>query len=445
MKRYNSNEIVRELDENLFSEDVNAASLLDCQRLDLQAVKRAPLRVRIIFKGLASRAGLEEVNALLAANGCPALYARSFLEATLIYALTHGMDFTGWLRVMVRCGGLRESQGGSQYFRDGRITYGELRRYVLENSEAECDEARTSLLTRRLSAGLAGLPEGEEELLRYLEDNLAAFSPVREKTRYYFCKYLYGYLSEAVDGCLSHRGGSSEEEYVEALGELVKVQSYLERNRSATEKEVLNQLDASSLSLRGIFDNFNYFYGESVTAGWPDLLDEAYIDGEVPDAIKRKYLKALGRGGADADANRLDREFSRAVREREAELDERGGERCGEAALRKYLRGELDIDRTTLLSFLLFFSGSGGRGAARDLTAERVDGILRNCGYPALDPGAAFDGFISGALNCRSRFDLMSYVEGAVAGSVRKGENSPFYRAYRKSVSYAKQFESSVR
>ncbi len=437
---------LKELPDELFSDSGTVDTILNCSSLDRKEIARAPMRVRILISALLGRASLESVNAELKANGCPELYARSFLEATLIYAFSHGMGLGEWLALQQDCEDVRRKLAPSAYFNSGTITFGELERYVLDNSDTEQDIARTRTLTQHMSSELKSLLPGEAPLHDFLERNLAAFSPAREKTRYYFCKYLYYYLLVKIELYLSsRRSGNGLELNLEQLCMLIKISSHLERHKSDNEAMIWEQLRRSSISLGGIFDNFNYFFFDFVTTEWLDLLDEDYDEDSslIPDSIKRKYLRTIGRK-EDAELNgaALDSAFALAQEQRAEELDSSvSGERCGEAAMRRYLRGEVDMDRTTLLCMLLFCSSAAVLPPEQLLNEQRVQEILVNCGYPGLKSGDAFDDFVRDAVNCRNMEALWSVVRGNVSASVKAGENSFLYRSYRHSVSNRKQLE----
>ena len=62
---------------------------------------------------------------------------------------------------------------------------------------------------------IARLETGRKEFRQFLNANIRSFSPVREKTRYYFCKYLYYYLEDKIG------------QYTQALGKSLPAQEYL--------------------------------------------------------------------------------------------------------------------------------------------------------------------------------------------------------------------------
>lgn len=79
-------------------------------------------------------------------------------------------------------GGVRGSvpgRPGRRIFSGKKITYGELERYVEENSLQEGDHMGTAMVTRKMDVGLAGASD-LAGLKQFLAANLQSFSAVRE-------------------------------------------------------------------------------------------------------------------------------------------------------------------------------------------------------------------------------------------------------------------------
>lgn len=68
--------------------------------------------------------------------------------------------------------------------------------------------------------------------------------------------------------------------------------------------------------------------------------------------------------------------------------------RSGENTVRKYIKGGLDLDRTTFISFLIFFGNATPLPDGYQINAGRLDTILRECGFPTLNPSDSFDDFV---------------------------------------------------
>ena len=58
--------------------------------------------------------------------------------------------------------------------------------------------------------------------------------------------------------------------------------------------------------------------------------------------------------------------------------------RSGEKSVRNYIKGTVDIDRTTLVCYLLFLGQESLLHKERVITRERLDEILGQCGYGIL-------------------------------------------------------------
>ena len=78
--------------------------LLDaCMSLNESAIRRVPLRYRIIALGFVKGFTLDELNEKLVQNGCPKLYSRNFWEATLIFAFLHRCSYDQWRQLQAQC------------------------------------------------------------------------------------------------------------------------------------------------------------------------------------------------------------------------------------------------------------------------------------------------------------------------------------------------------
>ena len=125
----------------------------------------------------------------------------------------------------------------------------------------------------------------------FLEENIRSFSLNREKTRYYFCKYLYYDLLTKIDAFLAaaESGSVSEETY--ALLTMFKGVQTLKRKKM-TPKEIRAFLMQADISCGGVFGAFNYFYFEYVSSDWMDVLIEYCGSLDSLPARDRKRLAA---------------------------------------------------------------------------------------------------------------------------------------------------------
>ncbi len=110
----------------------------------------------------------------------------------------------------------------------------------------------------------------------------------------------------------------------------------------------------------------------------------------------------------------------------------------GENVIRKYIRGVLDVDRTTLICFLLFFSSGTELPPEEVLSRERLDNILEECGFYALDNEREFDDFI---LYYMEAEDPASYLVDEVMRYAQMEKNSPLYKTFLESRSMEEEWE----
>ena len=129
----------------------------------------------------------------------------------------------------------------------------------------------------------------------------------------------------------------------------------------------------------------------------------------------------------------LDRQYSLEEQE-QAGSAVRGYQknRSGEKSVRSYIKGTLDLDRTTLICYLLFFGKEFLNHRERRLTRERLDRILLECGYPALRGNDDFDSFLLQYLAAEDRVD---YLMESVTKRAMEEKNFYLYHMYRGSVS----------
>lgn len=433
------------LSQDMYNIGSEGAALEDCFSGDPSLLKATPLRYRIIALGFARHMRAEEVNAKLIENGCPALYSRNMWEAALIFAFQNDMSYRQWRTFSDEIREITEQQGGSEWFSGSRITLRELEQYVTENSADGGDSLRTEMRTRYLDDSIARLGNDAESFRAFLRANVHSFSLSREKTRYYFCKYLYYYLTGRIEdyfeACRKKQGIGH------ALAEMsaLKVITKLRRNLSMPEAEKRALIRDSVISCGELFDAFSYFFFGYVSLDWADVLLEGCDDPEQIEPSLRKALANKLRKGRPEWRGLSDTEVIEEKLRGENETDNTGNEygknRTGEWTLMKFIKGTLDIDRTVLLCFLLFFSTDTQLSPEHRITEARLQQILSACGYAQLDIENDFDWFVLEFLESRHPRQL---VNDLVAESAERQENSFLYRVYCGAVNNNEQLKQTM-
>ena len=156
-----------------------------------------PGRLAVLAEGFARNLTLEKVNERLEDEGYETLYARSFYEAGLIYAFSHQLSYDRWMELYRKYMEkyTEQAKGKKQSFPKGKITLKNLEKYVRENSSEQLEtEMLTSFMEREIIDS-----QSEEDFFHFMDRNAENFSAVREKARYYFCKYLYLYIRQKID------------------------------------------------------------------------------------------------------------------------------------------------------------------------------------------------------------------------------------------------------
>ncbi len=434
--------IVGQMIEDMCGMTVGDDLLEACMSLRPEAIRNVPLRYRIIALGFVKRFTLDELNRKLAEQGCPQLYSRSFWEATLIFAFKNGLSYERWKQIQAQCRDIYDGLEDPGWFREKRITYAALQAYVQENSSTCGSLLVTEAQTRLLQQGLLTVGDDVRALRQFLLANVCSFSGVREKTRYYFCKYLCYWLDRRIENYFEacRRGKGIDE----ALSELLclKVVTVLRRNLTMPEEEKRAAIRQSALSCSEIFDAFNYFYFGYVSVDWVEALMECYERAEEIPAVHKAALAQVFRKGRPEWKKKSDDEIIR-LKLREAESlalapgsREAGRKRDGENALYKYIQGTRDIDRSVLICFLLFFASDAQMPDAHRLTVERLQSILIQCGYPALDTEDDFDWFAVEFLESSRPMELVTEV---MIDYARHHQNSFLYHVYGHAVQYEEE------
>lgn len=444
--------LINELQQNA---DVDMF-LAESMTFDPHKVMRIPLRYRIIALGFVKHYTLSELNEKLLGMGCAQLYARSMREASLIYAFHNGMSYQEWRQLSAKCDDLIKSRSlEDRFFLNRTVSMQDLSNYLASNSDKTGFELETGKITQRMQKHLLEAASGNGSFETFLEENIRAFSPVREKTRYYFCKYLYFDLLTKIDEFLATMQSEMPSEEAYSLLAMFKGVQTLKRKKM-TPNEVRDFLMHTDISCGGVFDAFNYHFFEYVSSDWMDVLIE-YCGTltSLPEKDKKRLADSLRKSNPKMYSALSDEQIllkkQSEVEASEQELDnaysldgtDRGYQRnrSGENAIRKYIKGELDIDRTTLICFLLFFGSDSRLSAENAIQENRLNEVLRSCGFPPLRPEDEFDSFVLGYLDAD---DPTEFLMEEVTNRALEEENFYLYRVYNLSSSYREDFEKLI-
>lgn len=426
--------------DRITAEFMNAGTaeqmLADCMSMKPKKMARVPLRYRIIALGFAQGSSLDELNALLLAQDCPQLYARSYLESSLIFAFKNGLSYEKWKALCLQCEQIRSTSGSEEsFFPHKKISFRELENYVVTCSEQEAARLKTRQMTRILEQNILSLRGNTTDFQQFFVANLHAFSEVREKTRYYFCKYLYVYIQEKIEdfAALAAKRKLKGTDFVQLM--VLKGITPLKRKKM-TPEDMREFLYGCDISCGEIFSDFNYFYFQYVSADWTQILIEYLGDPEELTPEQAQSLTAALRQQHPQKAALTDDElltwaFSCDI---DAQTDAETN-RLGETTIRKYIKGSLDIDRTTLLCFLLFF-GRHIRQTDLSVTPDRLDNILQECGFQTLDKEDAFDSFVLRFLRSK---DPVECLMDEVTSYAIDGENFYLYHLFWSAGSQSAQ------
>ena len=424
----------------------------------LKGVKRSDLkgRIAVIAEALNQGVSLDEVNNLLVSKGFEKLYARSFDESIIIYAFCNHLTFEEWQALDQK---IRERFEESQSISMNNLLSGTLKRSKLKEylqSESAGEGYVTGVMTGLMSKELEEC-RTEEELAHYLTNHLKNFTDTREKARYYFCKYLNEYIEDKCSRYLKAAKSGSKRSQLLALEDIsflkplteLKREAELDRNKMSYEdKEAF--LEETSVVPGGIFDEFSYYYGY-ITVDWIELIFERFgSPDEWDEELKADIVEVLGYR-EDETEQKL-RELEAEIIEREEQLDqeynrESGTDRkklyqryrAGENYFRAFLNGSRDINRETLIAFILFISKKMELKGAMRVDAARLNIILDNCGFKQLKPkDNEFDRFIIEFIGSKTPFIVM---EDRVDEQICQGKNFDFYKVYSNAYSHTDEIQ----
>ncbi len=408
-----------------------------------ETASQVPLRYRLIGLGFMKRQNLDELNEVLEKHGYRSLYVRNSFECTLIYAFRHRLAYGEWKKVFAACDTVRsirvQSDGSPDaFFQGNKITFGELEDYVVSYSNVSEKGLQTKKLTCVMNKEVQKLGSDYSDFFRFYASAMDDFTDVHEKARYYFCKFFYRHLREKIDYYISHTGERmpSQEALVGLLP--LKAESVL-RRRSVKPDDIMEILRKCPISPGALFEEFNYHFFGYVSTDWVELFLEDVSEAEELSVEQIRMLAdAIRKTAQKKERNDLQNTADAVVVQNKiAEMHQeegKKGSRKGETAIRKYLRGQLDLDRTTLICFLLYFSSSFVSRKSIDISLERLNEILSKCGFSALRRENAFDEFVINYIGSREPVDfLMLEMDRYISA----GKNFYLYEMFSNSRSDA--------
>lgn len=429
-------------------EDTGTEKLDQCMQFNYSLSRKVPLRYKIISVGFVRGYTVEELNNKLQSYGLAKLYARSLWEASLLFAFKNGLSYEDWRSLYEKAARVRKNaQAGKDILAGKSVTLLMLKEYVTGNSDLDVNaELLTEHKTRHIESALSNL-KTSEEFVSYLRSNINEFSAVREKTRYYFCKYLIYYLERIIDSFLKISSRGVHYRLEDIMNELSIFQGSSKIKKSTMSQEKIREyLENSPISCSVLYAQFNEFYFGYVSLDWMQILLEQAGDLKNLPSKNTKKLANAARHYDKKYQKMSDEEIIQALNiameeeekllDQEASLDSgnRGYQknRMGENTVRKYLKGTLDLDRTTLICFILFLASDLTSPSRLFLDESRLNIILKECGFSSLDSYNDFDFFVINFLNAE---DAADYLMEEVTRYALSEENFYLFKFYQISRS----------
>lgn len=490
-----------------------------------RTVKTIPKRIEILKKAFEEGWNLEKVNSSLESSFCEKLYARNRYEAGLIYAFENRLNYEEW-KILYRQFIEQEEQKyedetnqkevSQEVNKEEVYSHGNHRTKVDDNKQQEKSEYDSGIWSGRkinlrrikeyiernsqnemMTTGIQTMQMEEElkqvkadkecvEFNQFMKRNEKKFSVVREKARYYFCKYLYFYIDERCQNYYKECG-KKEKAVKEGKDELVLKQCRREEKIALAELDILKNiaelkkeaeklkigmeiperkeyLENAGLSYRALFDRFNYFYFGFITLERTEYLYETYWElfqkletgiWENNESTARKkwedemmeIARLSGIYKGKLTLKRKERALARLTElkvrldEKEEKMDQEyrldspelrsQRQRGGETYFRDFITGRRDINRDTLITFLLFVDGTTKLDLEKRITKPRLNRILNNCGFAQINSiERVFDGFIDEYLNKASRVERIDLLYKAAQEAIERGEDFCLRKIY---------------
>lgn len=442
------NSIFDRIINELMMEDNGTDHIDQCMKSNYSLSRKVPLRYKIISLGFVRKYTLKKLNWELQENGLGALYARNLWEASLIFAFNNKLSYEEWREIAESVHEIKNRLGKkTDVLAQSSISMKTLRKYIGENSYGDLNtDLLTMHKTREIEESLTKITKSDD-FLKYLLSNTVEFRDMRDKTRYYFCKYLWFYLERKIDDYarIATRGIHYRNEDI--MDELSVFQGASKVKRSSLSPDkVRDSLENASISCGVLFSEFNEFFFGYVSLDWMQvLLEQTGNLKMLPEkniqkiaAAARLYDKKYAKMDDISIIKALDEQLEQQEEklDQEASLDSsnRGYQknRVGENTVRKYLKGTLDLDRTTFICFLLFFASELTKPARLFLDLTRLNTILKECGFKELNPYNDFDFFV---INYLDAGDPVDYLMEEVTRYALSKENFYLYKLYQASRS----------
>ena len=414
---------------------------------DQKSISSIPLRYRIIGLGFVRKMSLEELNEKLEANGCEKLYGRSIYEASLMHAFNSGMSYAEWKELFSVVSKIRERIPADEHLSGSAVSLNDISAYVEDNSDFADNILKTQHVTQQISGSLAAIPADRRALLDFMIKNLQSFSLSRECTRYYFCKYMMYYLATRRDyfvNALKNDPVKTQKELASGMDSLAvfRAQSKLTR-KNYTPEEAREVINESPVSLSAVYDEYQQFYFDYTSIDWMTVMLERYSDlGSLSSRQKKSLAESIRRYQPSVSSYSDDEVIEwqmNEMEEKEKAADEKyssgsskapAPSRTGETFLRKVLHGKVDLDRTTFLSFILFFDKGSNIPPEHRISRGRLREILLGCGFNDLNDDDPFDAFF---IDYMQADDPMVFLIEEAEIMAMSEENFYLYKTYLSS------------
>ena len=441
--------------ESIFDRIINELSLEDtgteqldqCMQFNYSLSRKVPLRYKIISIGFVRKYTLQELNNKLQEYGLARLYARNLWEASLLFAFNNHLTYDEWRSLSNLIQKIKDEADPKEDLLNQRnVTIKILKEYIDANSDNNNVNLFTKHQTRYIESALVDI-KASIEFLEYIKSNINEFSVVREKTRYYFCKYLYFYLERKIESYLKISAKGIHYRLEDIMNELSIFQGASKVKRSTMSPDQIRAyLENAFVSCGILYAEFNEFFFGYVSLDWMQvLLEQAGNLKNLPEKNTKKLAdsaRLYDKKYAKMDDASIIKELDKHLEEQEKELDSEASldsvnrgyqkNRVGENTVRKYLKGTLDLDRTTFICFLLFFASELNKPARLYLDKERLDTVLKECGFHDLDQYDDFDYFV---INFLTAVDPTDYLMEEVTRYALSQENFYLYKLYQASRS----------